>query len=85
MCSAEVIPGLYRLTDIRGVNVYLWMPRPGQSASGETILFDCGWPWSGRDLARSLTGLGCRPGDLLAIAITHADFDHVGPLAALAD
>ena len=83
MCSAEVVPGLYRLTDIRGVNAYLWMPRPGQSASGETILFDCGWPWSRRDLARSLTGLGCRPGDLRAIAVTHGDFDHVGPLAAL--
>jgi len=83
--GAEVVPGLHRLEDVRGVNAYLWMPRPGQSAPGGAILFDCGWPWSGRDLARGLTGLGCRPGDLRAIAITHADFDHVGPLAALAD
>jgi glyoxylase-like metal-dependent hydrolase (beta-lactamase superfamily II) len=84
MHNAEVVPGLYRLPDIRGVNVYLWMPRPNQSTPGEAILFDCGWPWSGRGLAASLAELGCGPGDLRAIAITHGDFDHVGPLAVLA-
>ena len=85
MRGAEIVPGLYRLTDIRGVNVYLWMPRPSQSTPGETILFDCGWPWSGRSLAASLEGLGCPIDDIRTLAITHADFDHVGPLAALAD
>ena len=85
MRNAEVIPSLYRLTDILGVNAYIWMPRPGPSELGETILFDCGWPWSARDLATSLAGLGCRPSDIRTIAITHADFDHVGQLAALAD
>ena len=83
MRGAEVVPDLYRLGGIRGVNAYLWMPQPGQSAPGEAILFDCGWPWSGRGLAASLAELGCGPGDLRAIAITHGDFDHVGPLAAL--
>ena len=82
--GAEVVPGLYRLADIRGVNAYLWLPRPSQSAPGETILFDCGWPWSGRGLAASLEGLGCGMSDIRTIAITHADFDHVGTLAALA-
>jgi glyoxylase-like metal-dependent hydrolase (beta-lactamase superfamily II) len=81
--SAEVVPDLFRLPDIRGVNAYLWMPRINQSAPGEAILFDCGWPWSGRALAASLAALGCGPGDLRAIAITHGDFDHAGPLAAL--
>jgi glyoxylase-like metal-dependent hydrolase (beta-lactamase superfamily II) len=81
--GAEVVPDLYRLPGIRGVNAYLWMPRSSQSAPGEAILFDCGWPWSGRDLAASLAELGCGPGDLRAIAITHGDFDHAGPLAAL--
>ena len=71
------------MTDIRGVNAYLWVPRPGRSGPGETILFDCGWPWSGRDLEAGLAELGCGTGDLRTIAITHADFDHVGPLAAL--
>jgi len=81
--NAEVVAGLYRLPDIRGVNAYLWMPRPNQSDPGETILFDCGWPWSGRGLTASLAELGCEPSDLQTIAITHGDFDHVGPLAAL--
>jgi glyoxylase-like metal-dependent hydrolase (beta-lactamase superfamily II) len=81
--GAEVVPNLYRLPGIRGVNAYLWMPRATQSAPKEAILFDCGWPWSGRDLAASLAELGCGPGDLRAIAITHDDFDHAGPLAAL--
>ena len=79
----EVIPGLYRLGGIGGVNAYLWLPQPGKSAPGDAILFDCGWPWSGRALAASLAELGCGPGDLRAIAITHGDFDHAGPLAAL--
>jgi glyoxylase-like metal-dependent hydrolase (beta-lactamase superfamily II) len=83
--STEIVPGLYRLGDIGGVNAYLWMPRPNHSDSGETILFDCGWPWSGRDLAASLARLGCRPADVRTLAITHADFDHVGQLAAFAD
>ena len=56
---------------------------PASLRRGEAILFDCGWPWSGRALAASLAELGCGPGDLRAIAVTHGDFDHVGPLAAL--
>jgi glyoxylase-like metal-dependent hydrolase (beta-lactamase superfamily II) len=85
MRRAEVLPGLYRLTDVRGVNAYLWMPRPDHSGIGEPILFDCGWPWSGRDVVASLIALGCQLGDVRTLAITHADFDHAGPLAALAD
>ena len=84
MRSAKSSPVCIASPDIRGVNAYLWMPRPDQSAPGEAILFDCGWPWSGRGLAASLAELGCGPGDLRTIAITHGDFDHVGPLAALA-
>ena len=85
MRSSIVVPGLYRLTHIRGVNAYLWLPRSGQPTPGEPILFDCGWPWSGRDLTASLAELGCRRSDVRTLAITHADFDHVGPLAELAN
>lgn len=81
--SAAVVAGLYRLAGIRGVNAYLWMPRPGPADPGETILFDCGWPWSGRDLVACLAGLGCRPREVRTLAITHADFDHVGQAAAI--
>lgn len=82
--GAAIVPGLYRLAGIYGVNAYLWLPQAGPSQANETILFDCGWPWSGRDLVTSLAGLGCRPRDIGALAITHADFDHVGQAAPLA-
>jgi glyoxylase-like metal-dependent hydrolase (beta-lactamase superfamily II) len=81
--GAEVVPGLFRLGGISGVNAYLWLPQPGQSTPGEAILFDCGWPWSGRDVMANLAELGCGLGNLRTIAITHGDFDHSGPLAAL--
>lgn len=79
----EIVPGLYRLAGIQGVNAYLWRPSSGAEAAG-AILFDCGHPWSGRELVTSLEALGCRPADIKAIAITHADFDHIGRLASLA-
>ncbi len=79
----EVIPGLYRLADIRSVNAYLWRPRSEQRAEAEPILFDCGWPWSGRALVSSLAALSCRPAEIRKIAITHADLDHAGRLASL--
>ena len=79
----EVVPGLYRLADIRSVNAYVWRPRPEQRAEAEPILFDCGWPWSGRALVSSLAALSCRPTEIKKIAITHADLDHAGRLASL--
>jgi glyoxylase-like metal-dependent hydrolase (beta-lactamase superfamily II) len=81
---AEVAPGLYRLPGVReGVNAFVWHPRQDQRGEGEPILFDCGWPWSGRGLVASLVALGCRPAEVRTIAITHHDFDHTGRLAAL--
>lgn len=79
----EIIPGLHRLPGLLGVNAYLWRSDAGADAAGP-ILFDCGYPWSGRELAAGLSALGCKTTDLRAIAITHADFDHMGRLAPLA-
>jgi len=78
-----VAPGLYRLADLRSVNAYLWRPHPEQRAEAEPLLFDCGWPWSGRALVSSLAALSCRPTELKKLAITHADLDHAGRLASL--
>ena len=66
-----------------GVNAYVWHPLPSQRENGEPILFDCGYPWSGRGLVASLTALGCPPEEVRTIAITHDDIDHVGRLASL--
>jgi len=81
--TIEIITGLYRLPGIRGVNAYIWHPRPDQRADNEPLLFDCGWPWSGARLVAGLEALSCRPEDTRAIAITHDDIDHVGRLASL--
>jgi glyoxylase-like metal-dependent hydrolase (beta-lactamase superfamily II) len=76
----EIAPGLHRLLGQphHGVNAYLWLPR-----RGEPVLFDCGWPWSGKALATELRRLSCPPEALNIIAITHDDVDHSGRLAQL--
>ncbi len=79
----EIVPGLYRLPGIQGVNAYVWHPRADQRDAGEPILFDCGLPWSGRALVASLIALGCQPTEVRTIAITHDDVDHAGRLASL--
>lgn len=78
----EIVPGLYRLATVEGVNAYLWRPK-GARVRSETVLFDCGWPWSGRRLLAGLAALNCRPEEIEAIAITHDDIDHAGWLAPL--
>jgi glyoxylase-like metal-dependent hydrolase (beta-lactamase superfamily II) len=79
----EIVPGLYRLPSIQGVNAYVWHPQADQRGAGEPILFDCGFPWSGRALVASLVALGCQPTEVRTIAITHDDVDHAGRLASL--
>jgi glyoxylase-like metal-dependent hydrolase (beta-lactamase superfamily II) len=77
----EIVPGLHRLLGppFYGVNAYLWLPPDG----GGPMLFDCGWPWTGKALNTELRRLGCMPEDLRAIVITHDDVDHAGRLAQL--
>ncbi len=83
LLTAQIVPGLYRLPGITGVNAYLWHPQAGARRDGAPLLFDCGSPWSGRTLAAGLVALGVEPAALQTIAITHDDVDHVGRLAAL--
>ncbi len=79
--SAQVVPGVFRLPGVGpGVNAYLWFE---PDVEGGPILFDTGWPMSGRGLVSSLIALGVRPQDLRIIAVTHADIDHIGRLARL--
>jgi glyoxylase-like metal-dependent hydrolase (beta-lactamase superfamily II) len=47
------------------------------------VLIDAGMPGSDKKILRYITKLGFAPKDLKYIIITHADFDHVGGLAAL--
>jgi len=46
-------------------------------------LIDAGMPGSEKKILRYISKLGFTPKDLKNIIITHADFDHVGGLAAL--
>jgi hydroxyacylglutathione hydrolase len=59
------------------VNCYLLHAGPG------FVLIDTGSPGARRALERKLAGLGCAPGQLRLIVLTHGDFDHVGNAAYL--
>lgn len=78
----EIVPGLHCIAGVsQGVNAYVWHPRPGERTDGEPIVFDCGYPWHARSLLDCLQVLGCAPGHIRYIAVTHDDFDHTGALA----
>ncbi len=72
----EIIPNVHLIPNIVA-NPYLIIDPDG------LILIDAGLPGSHRKILRYLAGLGYAPKDLKRILITHADFDHVGGLAAL--
>ena len=59
------------------VNAYLLRAGDG------FVLVDTGAPSARRRLQRSLEDLGCLPGRLKLIVITHGDFDHTGNAAYL--
>ena len=49
------------------------------------VLIDAGWPGSRRLLDQALEMFGSRPGDIAAVLLTHAHFDHVGLCRKLHD
>jgi len=59
------------------VNAYLLRAKDG------FVLVDTGAPKARARLQRALEDLGCRPGGLKLIVITHGDFDHSGNAAHL--
>ena len=59
------------------VNAYLLRAKDG------FVLVDTGAPNAWARLQKSLEDLGCRPGQLKLIVITHGDFDHTGNAARL--
>jgi hydroxyacylglutathione hydrolase len=60
-----------------GVNCYLI------KTSGGYILIDTGFTKNRKDVMNKLESLGCRPGNLQIILITHGDADHTGNAAYL--
>ena len=72
----EIIPNVH-LVPKTVANPYLLIDPDGLT------LIDAGLPGSHKKILRYMAGLGCAPGDLKRILITHADFDHVGGLAPL--
>ncbi len=82
----ELVPNLHLVAGVGlGVNAYLWRPVVAGNGrgAGESVLFDCGYPWQAPALVDSLERLGCPIDQLAAIAITHDDYDHSGALAEL--
>ena len=47
------------------------------------VLVDTGCSNRRKDLDRELEGMGCRPGNLKLVILTHGDFDHTGNAAYL--
>jgi len=72
----EIIPNVHLIPGITA-NPYLLI-----DADGLTLI-DAGLPGSSKKILRYMADLGYKPADLKRILITHADFDHVGGLAAL--
>lgn len=72
----EIYPNVHHIPGVTA-NPYLIIDPIG------LILIDAGLPGSEKKILKYISGLGFKPNDLKQIIITHADFDHVGGLAAL--
>ena len=71
MVEPDVAPGVHRVVDAY-TNWYLIEDR------GRLTIVDTGVPSSWDSLQEALARIGCSPGDIEAVVLTHAHFDHVG-------
>jgi glyoxylase-like metal-dependent hydrolase (beta-lactamase superfamily II) len=71
MFQADVAPGVHRIADAY-TNWYLI------EEAGRLTIVDAGVPGSWESLQDALRRLGRAPGDIEAVVLTHAHFDHVG-------
>jgi glyoxylase-like metal-dependent hydrolase (beta-lactamase superfamily II) len=71
MLERDVAPGIHRVEDSY-TNWYL------VEDGGRLTIVDAGVPTSWSSLLDALRELGRRPGDVDAVVLTHAHFDHIG-------
>jgi glyoxylase-like metal-dependent hydrolase (beta-lactamase superfamily II) len=76
VCPVQILENVFVVPEVRA-NAYVIV-----DADGLTLI-DTGLPRSQGRILRFLSDLGKAPGDLKRILITHADWDHIGGLAAL--
>lgn len=74
----QIRPGLWCFTGLVLGRVYLIEDRDGLT------LIDAGIPHAGATILAQIEAMGCRPGDVKRILITHAHPDHIGGLSCLA-
>src|SRR5215204_6321754 len=72
----EIIQNVHQVPHVIANTYVIIAPR------GLTLI-DSGLPGSARKILKYISNLGYAPTDLKRILITHADFDHIGGLAAL--
>jgi glyoxylase-like metal-dependent hydrolase (beta-lactamase superfamily II) len=71
MLHRDIADGVHRVGE-RFVNFYL------REESGRLTVVDAGLPASWRSLLGALDGIGRSLGDIEALVLTHAHFDHIG-------
>ena len=77
----EITPGVYQLSGIWGTGI--WGANVFLLVGNSLTLVDTGFKGRSAGILKEARRLGCSPGDIANIIITHHHADHVGSLAAL--